>query len=88
MENCILISTPMECGLEYTNEPYRELVGSLMFVTLNSRPDLSACVNYFSRFMNCATETHWNHLKRILRYINETLDYTDWANDRNDKRSP
>lgn len=115
MENCIPISTPMECGLnlqsetlhekEHTNEPYRELVGSLMFVMLNSRPDLSASVNYFSRFMNCATDTHWNHLKRILRYIKGTLDYklvykddnneidlcgyadSDWANDRNDRKS-
>lgn len=82
MSDCKPISTPMECRLRLkkgeesmrTDKPYRELVGCLMYVTLTSRPDLCAAVNYFSQFQSCPTEEHWVHLKRILRYVRGTID--------------
>lgn len=52
---------------------YRELVGSLMFLAMGTRPDLSFCVNFFSRFQEWVEETHWAHLKRSLRYIQATI---------------
>ncbi|XP_046145885.1 secreted RxLR effector protein 161-like [Osmia bicornis bicornis] len=55
--------------------PYRELVGCLMFLMLNTRPDISVAVNYYSRFQSNAKMAHWKGLKRILRYIKGTLDY-------------
>jgi transposase InsO family protein len=81
MENCKPASTPMEPNLrltrcsesEMTNQPYKELIGCLMYVMLTSRPDLCAAVNYFSRFQSCASDEHWNHLKRVLRYIKGSL---------------
>lgn len=45
-----------------------------MYVTVTSRPDISAAVNYFSGFQSCATDVHWSHLKRVLRYIRGTVD--------------
>lgn len=82
MQDCKPVSTPMECHLKLlkgeekdrTDKPYRELVGCLTYVTLTSRPDLSAAVNYLSQFQSCPTEVHWTHLKRILRYIKGSLD--------------
>ena len=59
--------TPMEVSSlneEHSGEcitkikPYRELIGCLMYVMLNTRPDLSAAVNYYSRFQENATEAH------------------------------
>lgn len=38
----------LECIVE--KKPYRELIGCLMYLMLTTRPDLSASVNYYSRF--------------------------------------
>lgn len=76
MKDCNPVKTPMEVGLKLnksdkspTEKPYRELVGSLMYLTMGSRPDLGFPVNYFSRFQEGASENHWNHLKRVVRYL-------------------
>ena len=45
-----------------------------MYVMLNTRPDISAAVNYYSRFQGIATEEHWKGLKRILRYLRGTIN--------------
>lgn len=82
MSDCKPVSTPIENRLRLqrgeeskrTDKPYRELVGCLVYVTLTTRPDLSAAVNFYSKFQSCPTEEHWRHLKRVLRYIRGTLD--------------
>lgn len=45
-----------------------------MYVMLNTRPDLSAAVNFFSQFQSNAAEAQWIGLKRILRYIHDTVN--------------
>lgn len=60
---------------ERTNFPYRELLGSLMYLMLGSRPDLSFSINKLSRFQETPTDEHWSYLKGILRYIKGTSDY-------------
>lgn len=84
MEDCKPSKTPMEekpsalvsesSQFILETKPYRELVGCLMYAMLTTRPDLSAAVNYYSRFQSNATESHWKGLKRILRYIKDTVD--------------
>lgn len=83
MKDCKPVQTPLAVGLrlekctdteKFTQHPYRELVGCLMYVTVTSRPDLCMAVNYFSGFQSCATDEHYSHLKRVLRYIQGTLD--------------
>ncbi|KAJ8886210.1 hypothetical protein PR048_012419 [Dryococelus australis] len=54
--------------------PYRELVGSLMFACLTTRPDISAAVNFYSQFQTGTTEVQWIGLKRVLRHRKGTLD--------------
>ncbi|KAF2890427.1 hypothetical protein ILUMI_15746 [Ignelater luminosus] len=49
-----------------------------MYVTITTRPDLSAAVNYFSRHQTHQTEELWKGLKRILRYIKGSLDLGLW----------
>jgi len=46
-----------------------------MYLMIYIRSDISIAINYCNRFQNCATESHWNCLKRILRYIKGTLDF-------------
>jgi len=52
-----------------TSLPYKELIGSLMYLMLGSRPDLCFSVSYFGRFQNCYSKIHWKHLKHIIRYL-------------------
>lgn len=58
-----------------TNKPIRELIGSLMYLTLATRPDLSASVNFCSRNQNNPTEELWILLKGILRYLKQTVNF-------------
>ena len=55
---------------------YPALVGKLLYLSNCTRPDITAAVNYLSRFMSCPTELHWEHAKRVLRYIKGTMDYS------------
>lgn len=57
------------------NLPYRELIGSLMYIMLGSRPDLCYAITYFSQYQNCYSEEHWTHLKNVLRYVKLTENY-------------
>ncbi|GBP48459.1 Retrovirus-related Pol polyprotein from transposon TNT 1-94 [Eumeta japonica] len=57
------------------NLPYREAVGSLMHVAIVSRPDVMFAVNLVSRFLNCYDESHWTAVKKILKYLKDTVNY-------------
>jgi len=57
------------------NVPYREVVGSLTFLAMLSRPDISYAVNLVSRYCNKHANSHWQAVKRILRYLVSTVDY-------------
>lgn len=41
---------------------------------LGIRPDISVSANYYSRFQENYTESHWRQLKRILKYLKGTID--------------
>jgi hypothetical protein len=53
---------------------YRRLVGSLRYLT-HTRPDLAFSVGYVSRFMQRPITKHQQAVKRIIRYVAETLDH-------------
>ncbi|KAG8499181.1 hypothetical protein CXB51_005624 [Gossypium anomalum] len=37
--------------------------------------DIAFCVNKLSQYMNAPKDTHWQAVKRVLRYLNGTLDH-------------
>jgi len=53
---------------------YATVVGMLMFLAGNSRPDIAFAVHQCVRFTHCAKESHGTAVKRILRYLNGTKD--------------
>ena len=56
-----------------TNRPFRNVVGALMYLMTNSRPDLAYSVNAVARFMHKPGMQHWKAVKKILRYLSGTI---------------
>lgn len=52
--------------------PYREAVGSLMYLAVATRPDISFIVGCVSRFLENPSKIHVNAVKRIFKYISGT----------------
>ncbi|KAJ0886875.1 putative RNA-directed DNA polymerase [Helianthus annuus] len=54
--------------------PYRKLVGSLQYLAF-TRPDISYAINKLSQLMHNPHQTHWQALKRVLRYLKGTIHH-------------
>jgi hypothetical protein len=55
--------------------PYASLVGSLLHLSVCTRPDIAQAVGALSRYMSCPTTSHWNAAKAVLRYLGSTRNY-------------
>jgi hypothetical protein len=53
---------------------YREIVGSLMYLMVSTRPDIAFAVGYLARFMNCHDNTHLQAAGQVLKYLSRTRD--------------
>lgn len=85
------------------NEKYRKLIGMLLYLCTNTRPDISAPVSILSQKVSKPTTTDLNEVNRIIRYLkytkrfklqlggsgNELLVYSDanWGENRIDRKS-
>ena len=110
MTDCNPVSTPAEPGLilnSYTGDqvdyPYRSLIGSLIYLNVGTRPDISWIVSKLSQYLTNPGPQHVAAAKRVLRYLKRTRDYkitftpssydlvgysdSDWAGDIDDRRS-
>lgn len=80
MTDCKPIGTPMDprtklekaTTTEEEHLPYQNLIGSLMFLAVATRPDIAYTVSYLSQFNNSYSREHWNAAKRVLRYLQGT----------------
>ena len=55
--------------------PYREAIGSLMYLMLASRPDIAFAVNQVAQFCERPEASHWAAVKRIFAYLKGTSNY-------------
>ena len=55
--------------------PYRQVIGSLMYLMIGSRPDLAFAIGKLSQHAESPSNFHWIWAKRVLRYLNSTRDY-------------
>lgn len=107
-------STPMDPNIQLTtdqcprtekeyermqNVPYQRGCGELLWISRNSRPDISFAVQQLTQFMQNPGLAHWEAMKRCMAYLKATktlwlyigggppilLIYTDasWASSRN-----
>ena len=49
--------------------PYRQLIGSLMYLMVVTRPDLAVSLSKLSKFNNCHGRAHWEAACRIPGYL-------------------
>lgn len=78
------INTPMIPNISYSTEdtpadkteaarmskvPYREAIGSLMYASVATRPDISFSVSTLSQFLENPGEAHWEAVKWIFHYL-------------------
>ena len=54
---------------------YRKMVGSLIYIMIGTRPDLSYAVTKLSQSMSKPTKAHLSLAKHVLKYIKGTLNY-------------
>ncbi|XP_019155977.1 PREDICTED: uncharacterized protein LOC109152790 [Ipomoea nil] len=66
-----LVDGPMVLYADPTH--YRSVAGALQYLTV-TRPDLSYAVNRLCQHMHAPTTVDWAALKRVLRYINGSLN--------------
>jgi hypothetical protein len=55
--------------------PYANAIGSLMYVMVSTRPNISHAVGVVSRFMANPGKEHWETMKWVFRYLRGTSDY-------------
>lgn len=58
-----------DTNAEIINVPFKELIGSLLYISINSRPYITYAVSYLRRFLDRPTQDLWKAGKRILRYL-------------------
>lgn len=76
MANCKPVATPIatskldsEIATENISYPFREAVGSLMFIMVVSRPDLSYVIGLLSRKLDKPSNDDILLIKRVFRYL-------------------
>lgn len=83
MSGCNSITTPVEVNVKLDRNSeektvdctmFKQIVGSLRYIC-NSRPDICFGVGLISRFMDDPRKSHFIAAKRIMKYLQGTLEY-------------
>ena len=62
--------------LDTSNFPYRQMVGSLMYALIGTRPDLAVAVSVVSKYLDKPKPIHCELVRNIYRYIRANLNLT------------
>ena len=54
---------------------FQSVTGSLIYLSIGTRPDISFAVSVLTRAMSKPTKAHWAFAKGILRYLRGTTNY-------------
>lgn len=94
MQDSKNVKTPMDVSygksedstLLETNMKYRKLIGQLLYISVNSRPDISAAVNILAQKVANPTMEDWSQCKRVLKYLKSTSQLKlNLSNDENEQ---
>ena len=72
----VLVKTQMmSVTSRCTKQLYQAVVGSLLYLSTKTRPDIAYAVSNAACYCAKHTSDHWTAIKRILRYLKGTHDY-------------
>jgi hypothetical protein len=54
---------------------YRSIIGMLLYLSTNTRPDITFAVSQVARFSHAPKHSHATAVKMILRYLKRTMDF-------------
>lgn len=57
------------------NRNYQKFIGKLLYVAINTRPDIATAVSILSRNTSRPNQEDWIELKRVIRYLKGTNNY-------------
>lgn len=57
-----------------SNVQYQKLLGCLLYVSVNTRPDIAASISILAQKISKPTQADWNELKRVAKYLKGTAD--------------
>ena len=85
-ENCHDVATPLPGGYKPQSQSpdqkadpqrvnyYQSIIGSLLYLTLGTRPDIAYAVILMSQFMVNPSEDHIKKALHIVKYVKSTID--------------
>ncbi|XP_021971319.1 uncharacterized mitochondrial protein AtMg00810-like [Helianthus annuus] len=83
MDTCKPAATPVDTQSKLSSEPgplfedpttFRSLAGALQYLTF-TRSDITYAVQQICMHMHAPCLSHWNALKRIIRYLQGTSEF-------------
>jgi len=81
--DCKSVSTPYDPNIILkksmreliSQHKYAHLIGSLLYITNRTRPDIAFDVNKLSRHTSNSSTEHWIALGRVFKYLRGIVDY-------------
>jgi uncharacterized membrane protein YciS (DUF1049 family) len=86
MEDSKPVGTPMVTGCKLSKDDdspdvdqssYRSMIGSLLYIT-TSHPNIMHAIGMVGRYQSAPKQSHLQSVKRIFRYLKETMTYGLW----------
>lgn len=89
MSDCKPVATPFDSNQKLSSDmspkteievqemakvPYQEAVGSILYLTQGTRPDIAYAVNTVCKYSRNPGKAHWSAVKRIFRYLRGTAN--------------
>ncbi|XP_076330814.1 uncharacterized protein LOC143236440 [Tachypleus tridentatus] len=84
MTECKAVATPSDVNVKLQKDNgvstqvdrslYQSLVGSLLYATMGTTPDIAYTVGAISKYCDQPNTAHFTATKRILRYLKGTVD--------------
>ena len=84
-DNAKPVKTPVDVSIKlqkaddnsepFDVEKYQSAVGSILYLSTRTRPDLTFAANNVARYSSNPTQQHWIAVKRIFRYLVGTVNF-------------